>query len=188
LLQFNHINFEFNQQNPPYFYTITKEINGQNQTIVINGIDYHLIKTLGQYLNFSFEFVHSGWAWGKIVNGSWNGMIGKIIDSSANMALGALSSNSEREQVVDFTIPYYYSDITFFTRVTKFSSINAKTLLIDPFSNDVWLSLILSVILSSIALRCLNQSFDTTLWIMIRALLQKGNQKSIAGSLLFSRN
>jgi len=60
--------------------------------------------------------------------------------------------------------------------VTKMSSINAKTLLIDPFSKDVWLYLIFSVILSSVALKFLNQSFEKTFWIMIRALLQKGNE------------
>ncbi len=154
-----------NPQNPPYFYTIQKE----NKTQVINGIDYHLIETLVKYFNFSYEFIHS--------NYSWDGMIAKIVDNYANMALGALSANPDREKVVDFTIPYYYSDITFFTRLTKLSSINAKSLLIDPFSKTVWLYLISFVILSSFALKIFNQNFDKTLWIVIRALLQKGIRK-----------
>jgi hypothetical protein len=152
-------------QNPPYFYTIQKE----NKIQVINGIDYHLIETLVKYFNFSYQFIHS--------NFSWDGMITKIVDNSADMALGALSANPEREKLVDFTIPYYYSDITFFTRLTKLSSINAKSLLIEPFSKTVWLYLMFFIILSSFALKFFNQNIDKTFWIIIRALLQKGNRK-----------
>jgi ABC-type amino acid transport substrate-binding protein len=104
-------------------------------------------------------------------------MISKIVDNYANMALGALSANPDREKLVDFTIPYYYSDITFFTRLTKLSSINAKSLLIEPFSKTVWLYLISFVILSSFVLKFFNQNFDKTFWIIIRALLQKGIRK-----------
>jgi ABC-type amino acid transport substrate-binding protein len=104
-------------------------------------------------------------------------MITKIVNNSADMALGALSANPEREKLVDFTIPYYYSDITFFTRLTKLSSINAKSLLIEPFSKTVWLYLMFFVILSSFALKFFNQNIEKTFWIIIRALLQKGNRK-----------
>ncbi|KAF0308662.1 Ionotropic receptor 25a [Amphibalanus amphitrite] len=37
----------------------------------------------------------------------WNGMIRELVDKKADIALSALSVMAERENVVDFTIPYY---------------------------------------------------------------------------------
>ncbi|XP_068084209.1 ionotropic receptor 25a [Anabrus simplex] len=39
--------------------------------------------------------------------GNWNGMIKDLMDKKAHIALGALSVMAERENVIDFTVPYY---------------------------------------------------------------------------------
>ncbi|CAH1794108.1 unnamed protein product, partial [Owenia fusiformis] len=38
---------------------------------------------------------------------TWSGMIGELIDRTADMAVGPISITSERETVVDFTTPYH---------------------------------------------------------------------------------
>ncbi|GMS90114.1 hypothetical protein PENTCL1PPCAC_12289 [Pristionchus entomophagus] len=40
-------------------------------------------------------------------NGNWNGLMGSLVSGSADFALGPLSVTSERENDVDFTVPYY---------------------------------------------------------------------------------
>ncbi|CAL4099883.1 unnamed protein product, partial [Meganyctiphanes norvegica] len=40
-------------------------------------------------------------------NNNWNGMIKELIDKRADIALAPLSVMAERENVVDFTVPYY---------------------------------------------------------------------------------
>ncbi len=38
---------------------------------------------------------------------SWNGVIRELIETNADIAIGALSVMAERETVIDFTVPYY---------------------------------------------------------------------------------
>ena len=37
----------------------------------------------------------------------WDGMIKELVDKNADIGLGALAVMAERENVVDFTVPYY---------------------------------------------------------------------------------
>lgn len=40
-------------------------------------------------------------------DGNWNGAIKKLIDKEADIALGTMFVMSERETVIDFTVPFY---------------------------------------------------------------------------------
>ena len=40
-------------------------------------------------------------------NENWNGLIGELVNKKADIGLGALSVMAERENVIDFTVPYY---------------------------------------------------------------------------------
>lgn len=101
-------------------------------------------------------------------------MVGKIVNGSANLALGELTITSDRQKAVDFTIPYHYTDITFVTRMTKKSAINAKSLLIEPFGIEVWFCLLASVIFSSVIMKIVRQDMNQTILFVIRGLLQQG--------------
>jgi len=39
--------------------------------------------------------------------GEWDGMVAELVNKKADIALGSLSVMSERESVIDFTVPYY---------------------------------------------------------------------------------
>lgn len=153
------------QQNPPFFYT--KDNN------VVNGIDFHLIQIISTYLNMSYEFQHSGWKWGDSVNGSWTGMIGRVVNKTADMALGVLTANPDRVEVVDFTIPYFYSDITFVMRMNKKTSLNANPLLIEPMTVEVWITLLSSILFSILAMKMVKQSANKSSLIVLRCLLSQ---------------
>ena len=53
-------------------------------------------------LGFEYDlYVVNGW--GSYVNGSWNGMVGELVEGRADFALQALSIYSQRQTAVDFT-------------------------------------------------------------------------------------
>ena len=100
-------------------------------------------------------------------------MIGAVIDGSAHMAVGALSADPDRTRVVDFTIPYFYSDVTFFSRNAKFSELNASSLLVTPFGKEIWLCLVLSIIFSLVLMKLVRQKMWLVFRIIYRALLHQ---------------
>ncbi|CAG2100245.1 unnamed protein product [Medioppia subpectinata] len=42
--------------------------------------------------------MHSDWDWGKERSGVWTGMIGRVVNGSADLALGGLSADSKRQK------------------------------------------------------------------------------------------
>ena len=40
-------------------------------------------------------------------DGNWNGLVGELVNRRADMGIGAISVMAERENVIDFTVPYY---------------------------------------------------------------------------------
>ncbi|KAI5740635.1 hypothetical protein M8J76_005732 [Diaphorina citri] len=68
-----------------------------------------LIEEIRKLVGFEYEiFVAPDNSFGNMdENGQWNGMIKELIEKRADIALGSLSVMAERENVVDFTVPYY---------------------------------------------------------------------------------
>ncbi|XP_074095808.1 ionotropic receptor 25a [Cotesia typhae] len=68
-----------------------------------------LLKEIQGIMNFEYELYESPDGNFGAINeqGEWNGMIKELIDKHADIALGTLSVMAERENVVDFTVPYY---------------------------------------------------------------------------------
>nr|XP_053638564.1 glutamate receptor ionotropic, kainate 2-like [Cherax quadricarinatus] len=69
---------------------------------------------------------------------SWNGMIGELLDQKADLAIGDLTITYEREQVVDFTMPWMNLGITILYRKPTKKPPNLFSFL-SPLSLDVWL-------------------------------------------------
>ncbi len=40
-------------------------------------------------------------------NEEWDGLVKELVDKNADIGLGALAVMAERENVIDFTVPYY---------------------------------------------------------------------------------
>lgn len=121
----------------------------------------------------SFRLIHSDFDWGTQVNGHWTGLIGAVTDGSAHMAVGELSANPDRIRVVDFTIPYYYSDVTFFSRNAKLSAVNASSLLVEAFGKMIWVCLSLSILFSVLLMKIARQQACQVTRVICRALLHQ---------------
>ncbi|KAG9509349.1 Glutamate receptor ionotropic, kainate 1 [Fragariocoptes setiger] len=68
---------------------------------------------------------------------TWNGMIGEIIEGKADLAIVDLTITSQREEAVDFTLPFMSTGISILfkkptTKVTTLFSF------LSPFSSHVW--------------------------------------------------
>ncbi|CAK1585204.1 unnamed protein product [Parnassius mnemosyne] len=73
-------------------------------------------------------------------NGNWNGIIKELMEKRADIGLTSLSVMAERENVIDFTVPYYdLVGITIMMSLPKTPTSLFKFLTV--LENDVWLSI-----------------------------------------------
>ena len=65
------------------------------------------------------------------------------VNQEAGLAMGAITQTSMREKVVDFSYPYFFTRVGFFTR--KPSQIPNYKAIIGPYNIMVWMALSASV-------------------------------------------
>ncbi|KAK2579603.1 hypothetical protein KPH14_010896 [Odynerus spinipes] len=114
------------------------------------GID--IIQELSKSLGFNYTFeVQTDSVYGSYQNktGKWTGMIAKIIDGRADLAITDLTITSERESAVDFTMPFMNLGISILYRKPTKAPPSLFSFL-SPFSNDVWLCLLGAYIFVSV--------------------------------------
>ncbi len=80
------------------------------------------MNTLAAYFNFSWTPIYANRIWSKIVNGTQIGMIGDVFNGKADLSIGFLSMTHERNQLVDFTMPYAIEPNTFLSRNIQIKS------------------------------------------------------------------
>lgn len=99
-----------------------------------------LIKMLAKEIGFKYEFyLTADGAYGSPqANNEWNGMIKELLDRKADAAIVDLTITYEREQAVDFTIPFMSTGISILFKRPEKSEPSLFSFL-HPFSVDVWL-------------------------------------------------
>lgn len=70
-------------------------------------------------------------------NGTWSGMIGEVINREVDLAIADLTITLEREEVVDFTMPFMNLGISILFKKPTKSSPKLFSFL-SPFSFEVW--------------------------------------------------
>lgn len=84
-------------------------------------------------------------------NKQWNGMIRELVDKKADIALGALSVMAERENVIDFTVPYY--DLVGISILMKKPSVPTSLFkFLTVLETDVWLCILAAYFFTSLLL------------------------------------
>ncbi|XP_068247412.1 glutamate receptor ionotropic, kainate 2-like isoform X2 [Palaemon carinicauda] len=129
----------------------------------------------------------------------WNGMIGELLDQKADLAIGDLTITYEREQEVDFTMPWMNLGISILYRKPTKKPPNLFSFL-SPLSLDVWLYMATAYLAVSLLLFVLarfspyewvtsvvgkeeaklleNQfSLNNSLWFTMGSLLQQGTDQ-----------
>ena len=72
--------------------------------------------------------------------GQWNGMVKDLIDEKAEMALAALTINSERATAVDFSEPYFFEDFKILISSTQVENSAILFGFLDPFDGNLWIA------------------------------------------------
>ncbi|XP_075975522.1 glutamate receptor ionotropic, kainate 2-like [Anticarsia gemmatalis] len=149
----------------PYFY----ESSNPNEPTVYKGYAVDLIQAIferineAEKLNLEYEiYPVPGNGYGNPVSGTkkWDGIIGELLDHKAELAICDLTITSERNAVVDFSLPFMSLGISMLFKEPepdepdKFSFLN-------PLSLDVWLYLATTyVIVSFVLLICARMCQD----------------------------
>ncbi|KAK2580489.1 hypothetical protein KPH14_006227 [Odynerus spinipes] len=116
------------------------------------------IQKLSEEMQFDYELViPMDRSFGeKLPNGQWSGLVGDLAKGEIDIAVGALTMTSEREEVIDFVAPYFeQSGILIVMRkpVRKASLFKFMTVL----RPEVWLSIVGALTLTGIMIWILDK-------------------------------
>ncbi|CRK90889.1 CLUMA_CG004578, isoform A [Clunio marinus] len=128
-----------------YIYPPTIILDNINGTEIITGYDIELLETLGKMMNFTLkiELVTGQTAWGFITaNGSSGGVIKKVMDGEADVAIGGYYLTLTRAKFMSFCI---YGNTKIIFVVPPGIPLSAFEKLLKPFSFYSWLALCITL-------------------------------------------
>ncbi|XP_042884156.1 glutamate receptor ionotropic, delta-1-like [Penaeus japonicus] len=109
-----------------------------------SGIDFNVIDTIASRLNFTYKLlVTDSWGGPQPDGGSITGMVGMVSRREVEFAIDEITITGAREDVLDFTKPYFMESITIVSRAPAEKSRAAAVF--SPFTPAVWAALALSV-------------------------------------------
>ncbi|XP_045122120.1 LOW QUALITY PROTEIN: glutamate receptor ionotropic, kainate 2-like [Portunus trituberculatus] len=144
------VSFAFND---PYIMLkeSAEQLNGNDR---YEGFCIDLLNHIAAILKFKYELVPvPGNAYGsrnKTTN-KWNGMLRELIEERAEMAITDLTINYEREEVVDFTMPFMNLGISILFKKPQKMAPSLFSFL-SPLSLEVWMYMITAYVGVSILL------------------------------------
>lgn len=141
MLIINGVSISTFVQEPPFV------IKTRNDTFVGYSID--IVAKLAEQMNFNYSFHEQldGQYGAVLDNGSFTGLIGEVGNKNFDMAVGAITITSERERVVDFSIPYYdYAAIQILMKKVTASTKGDQAFFLKAFTWEVWATVIATII------------------------------------------
>ncbi|KAM9208187.1 glutamate receptor ionotropic, NMDA 2C [Dugong dugon] len=101
------------------------------------GFCIDILKKLAKVVRFSYDlYLVTNGKHGKRVRGVWNGMIGEVYYKRADMAIGSLTINEERSEIVDFSVPFVETGIS--VMVARSNGTVSPSAFLEPYSPAVW--------------------------------------------------
>ncbi|XP_022247281.1 glutamate receptor ionotropic, kainate 1-like [Limulus polyphemus] len=125
--------------NPPYMMMKepAEQLTGNDQ---FEGYCLDLLEELSKRLGFKYKIhqVRDGSHGSKNEHDEWNGMIRELINKEADLALADLTITYEREEAVDFTMPFMNLGISILFR-TPTKNVPKLFSFLSPLSLEVWM-------------------------------------------------
>eukprot|EP00063_Salmo_salar_P082284 XP_014057119.1 PREDICTED: glutamate receptor ionotropic, delta-2-like [Salmo salar] len=101
------------------------------------GFCIDILKRLAKIVGFTYDlYLVTNGKHGKKIDGVWNGMIGEVVGQRADMAIGSLTINEERSEVVDFSVPFVETGIS--VMVSRSNGTVSPSAFLEPYSPAVW--------------------------------------------------
>uniref|UniRef100_A0A3B4U3T2 Glutamate receptor n=1 Tax=Seriola dumerili TaxID=41447 RepID=A0A3B4U3T2_SERDU len=101
------------------------------------GFCIDILKRLARIVGFTYDlYLVTNGKHGKKIDGVWNGMIGEVVYKRADMAIGSLTINEERSEVVDFSVPFVETGIS--VMVSRSNGTVSPSAFLEPYSPAVW--------------------------------------------------
>ncbi|KAL4648114.1 glutamate receptor ionotropic, NMDA 2C-like [Arapaima gigas] len=101
------------------------------------GFCIDILKKLSRTIKFSYDlYLVTNGKHGKMVKGVWNGMIGEVFYKRADMAIGSLTINEERSEIIDFSVPFVETGIS--VMVARSNGTVSPSAFLEPYSPAVW--------------------------------------------------
>ncbi|XP_068118241.1 glutamate receptor ionotropic, NMDA 2C [Hyperolius riggenbachi] len=102
------------------------------------GFCIDILKKLAHTVKFSYDlYLVTNGKHGKLVRGVWNGMIGEVYYQRAHIAIGSLTINEERSEIVDFSVPFVETGIS--VLVSRSNGTVSPSAFLEPYSPAVWM-------------------------------------------------
>ncbi|ELU11683.1 hypothetical protein CAPTEDRAFT_179505 [Capitella teleta] len=105
-----------------------------------SGLCIDLLMMLSEKISFEFDlFQVEDKKWGAYVKetGQWNGLIRTIMDGKADMVMTSLKITPERNQQIDFSVPFLETGITILVAVRD--GVISPTAFLEPFDILSWM-------------------------------------------------
>ena len=120
----------------------------KNKENVFSGYEILQLRAIGSFLNFTYMTIEPpDGQWGKVnENGTWTGLIGHSLYQQTNWSMGMLSLTEDRENVIDFSTPFYFDGLGFVAPLPQ--ELPKYLAIIKPFVGQVWIFVIIFVIFS----------------------------------------
>ncbi|XP_027510757.1 glutamate receptor ionotropic, NMDA 2A isoform X1 [Corapipo altera] len=125
-----------------------KTNEGTNVKKCCKGFCIDILKKLSKTVKFTYDlYLVTNGKHGKKVNNVWNGMIGEVVYHRAVMAVGSLTINEERSEVVDFSVPFVETGIS--VMVSRSNGTVSPSAFLEPFSASVWVMMFVMLLIVS---------------------------------------
>ncbi|XP_072345327.1 glutamate receptor ionotropic, NMDA 2D-like, partial [Scyliorhinus torazame] len=102
------------------------------------GFCIDILKRLARANSFSYDlYLVTNGKHGTKIHGIWNGLIGEVVYKRADIAIGSLTINEERSEIVDFSVPFVETGIS--VMVARSNGTVSPSAFLEPYSPAVWL-------------------------------------------------
>ncbi|XP_014240013.1 glutamate [NMDA] receptor subunit 1 [Cimex lectularius] len=134
-----------------------------SQMYCCKGFCMDMLKELARTINFTFDLALSpdGQFGNYLIKNSsggkkeWTGLIGELVYERADMIVAPLTINPERAEFIEFSKPFKYQGITILEKKPSRSSTLVSFL--QPFSNTLWILVMVSVHVVALVLYLLDR-------------------------------
>uniref|UniRef100_A0A8C5DLA7 Glutamate receptor n=1 Tax=Gouania willdenowi TaxID=441366 RepID=A0A8C5DLA7_GOUWI len=115
------------------------------------GFCIDILKKIARNVKFTYDlYLVTNGKHGKKINNVWNGMVGEVVYKKAAMAVGSLTINEERSEVIDFSVPFVETGIS--VMVSRSNGTVSPSAFLEPFSASVWVMMfVMLLIVTAIA-------------------------------------